>query len=1275
MTTPTENRLSTYIGNGVATSFPFNFNIPEEGAEVILIEEIATGIQTRATPSEYTITGLGDVNGGTVTYPLSGSPLSSDFKILITRDVSLVQTTSVSNQTAYFAEVVERVWDRLTMMIQDTRAVADRAVKTTEGGADITITPGDEDDVPVWDDGGNLIPGPTTTQIASAQGWGELAQKFAENPEDTFVDNANYPGQYSARHHALKAAASASTASTKAVAADNSATAAANSATAAATSASDAQSDASAAATSAGIAATEASNAAASAAAAAVSEGLAAASEAAALNHANTASSAAISAASSASDANSDAAAAAISAFDAQQAEASATAAAAATKFTFETVADMKASTAVVIGDVVSTRGYEHAADGGGATYEIVVAATGTDDGGSFHDLTGISGQAKLLYSQGIKAEWWGCTLPANGVPVDRAAEFNAAFAFAADLSRDSRSDPQTNMLFTCDADFLSSETLQLRKSSDNNCEVDVYITGRITATTGGGLESHFGGTFVSGGVPVTTSASTPALPLLNVRCRRSQLIFGEIDCNFLCSGIRYQGAGGTTCRGQDLYHFRDYGHLTLSRSNNALVVRWNNVKQWLLGSEDSNDFGGRMASGGNTNQNNYTGNCYIAMQKDHRLWGGHWGWSRCAVLLMDQYPNRDAYGEDKYYDGLSSEANFTETSSGTGDVYLYGLHFMQGFGGNASSPRFDNVEKGGPIDLECFNKSNAAYVIGADFDAGTIQLYGDSIRFAPGCSFISGGTNKFPNDSGNDADRVVVVDPRCRIYADGSGNPSSGIIGAVPGMTVGVFPRAGYSDFGGDYTEWNKLNQPTGGVGTLNFDTFLTFDAAGRDARGIPAALATNKVPTSASVNDLYIVAQDMDVLTDNSIVLRGAGGTVAFPLNRGDYVIITATYSGNTNRDWLPGSMVRTEYGDVQARSSSYEVNKKRLEYNLYPRDDTDTPDEVNYRPGGVFIREYTVGGITSRIETDGDSWRFANDGAPFNFYIGNNNNGISTESGNLYFMAGEARVVEINGQGRILPVNTADSRIGTAGSKWEEAHVQTAFFDFARIEDENSEAELRLSSYRQGPNYYNAGIRFDTPRGDTADGGRQFGRAMIVSLGNAVDNDPVVWLSTRTAGANTADTDADIKNYNGMGVRVSFEFELWRNNTQLFRIDSVGNAEITGNANVAGNLKLKSWNIGSRGADLSVSGGALSAAPDSQYHVLEVGTPQDVNVIDATNAESGTVLMFTRTSSSANITFKTGVNNIECGVDRVLSNQHSTIAFIRSGTKWKLLHYQAN
>lgn len=67
----------------------------------------------------------------------------------------------------------------------------------------------------------------------------------------------------------------------------------------------------------------------------------------------------------------------------------------------FDSVADMVAADWLTVGDKVRTLGYYTPGDGGGNDYEIV-AATGTDDGGSFIDLTGVSGQAKGLFVGGI---------------------------------------------------------------------------------------------------------------------------------------------------------------------------------------------------------------------------------------------------------------------------------------------------------------------------------------------------------------------------------------------------------------------------------------------------------------------------------------------------------------------------------------------------------------------------------------------------------------------------------------------------------------------------------------------------------------------------------------------------------------------------------------------------------------------------------------------------------------------------------------------------------
>lgn len=68
---------------------------------------------------------------------------------------------------------------------------------------------------------------------------------------------------------------------------------------------------------------------------------------------------------------------------------------------TFDVVADMVASLELNIGDIVETAGYLSKGDGGQNQYEIVAAATGTDDGGLFIDLDTL--QAKGLFPGAVR--------------------------------------------------------------------------------------------------------------------------------------------------------------------------------------------------------------------------------------------------------------------------------------------------------------------------------------------------------------------------------------------------------------------------------------------------------------------------------------------------------------------------------------------------------------------------------------------------------------------------------------------------------------------------------------------------------------------------------------------------------------------------------------------------------------------------------------------------------------------------------------------------------
>jgi hypothetical protein len=105
------------LGNGVTTVFNFAFDIPESGDEQITYTD-AAGVSTVLASNLYTITGLGSPTGGTLTYPLIGSPIAAGTQLTIARILPLTQQESFSNQGAIFLNQIEAEFDRVVMQVQ-----------------------------------------------------------------------------------------------------------------------------------------------------------------------------------------------------------------------------------------------------------------------------------------------------------------------------------------------------------------------------------------------------------------------------------------------------------------------------------------------------------------------------------------------------------------------------------------------------------------------------------------------------------------------------------------------------------------------------------------------------------------------------------------------------------------------------------------------------------------------------------------------------------------------------------------------------------------------------------------------------------------------------------------------------------------------------------------------------------------------------------------------------------------------------------------------------
>lgn len=115
MTVSTELSHEEYVGNGVTTDFNFRFRIFESKHLIVVVADSEGNETTLKNGTDYIIVGAGSYHGGKV---VLNKPLPQSWKILLERDLPVVQETDLRNQGKFFAEVHEDAFDYLTMLIQ-----------------------------------------------------------------------------------------------------------------------------------------------------------------------------------------------------------------------------------------------------------------------------------------------------------------------------------------------------------------------------------------------------------------------------------------------------------------------------------------------------------------------------------------------------------------------------------------------------------------------------------------------------------------------------------------------------------------------------------------------------------------------------------------------------------------------------------------------------------------------------------------------------------------------------------------------------------------------------------------------------------------------------------------------------------------------------------------------------------------------------------------------------------------------------------------------------
>ena len=132
-TVSTETRKAgPYAGNGVATSFAFAFKVFAK-SDLVITTATSAGVETiRVLDSDYSVSlnSNQDSNpGGTVTYPISGSPLVAGNTLTIDSGVPRTQGVDLLTGGPFLPNVIENALDRSVILSQQVQRDLDRTIK------------------------------------------------------------------------------------------------------------------------------------------------------------------------------------------------------------------------------------------------------------------------------------------------------------------------------------------------------------------------------------------------------------------------------------------------------------------------------------------------------------------------------------------------------------------------------------------------------------------------------------------------------------------------------------------------------------------------------------------------------------------------------------------------------------------------------------------------------------------------------------------------------------------------------------------------------------------------------------------------------------------------------------------------------------------------------------------------------------------------------------------------------------------------------------------
>jgi hypothetical protein len=133
MTVPVQTPVANHIGNGVTTAFAYGFKLLDESDIVVSVDGVEKTLDI-----DFSIAGVGVESGGTVTFAVAPAALS---EVALVRQVALNRLTDYQYAGDFESPTVNRDFDRLVMMLQDSGLALANTIRLPPGDASDGVLP------------------------------------------------------------------------------------------------------------------------------------------------------------------------------------------------------------------------------------------------------------------------------------------------------------------------------------------------------------------------------------------------------------------------------------------------------------------------------------------------------------------------------------------------------------------------------------------------------------------------------------------------------------------------------------------------------------------------------------------------------------------------------------------------------------------------------------------------------------------------------------------------------------------------------------------------------------------------------------------------------------------------------------------------------------------------------------------------------------------------------------------------------------------------------